>query len=119
MNNIWIDAKEGDNAHICVVFVNGIPFKKRIGKATRVQAKFTALIEALNMLQQDGRTKAIIYTDERYIVRQMTMPVSVNKNIPSHVNLRNRAMSLYKNMRNCRIMFLPTTEIKKHTSANM
>jgi ribonuclease HI len=115
MVQIWIDAEPGDNAEICVVFQGAPPIKKQIGKATAVQAKYTAIIQALSLLTTEREKKAKIFTDDKYIADTMSNGTRVNGKYPSHVRLARKAISLKKKIQDFEVILVPTEKLRKMT----
>jgi ribonuclease HI len=67
---IWIFAKKGEDADAVFVFQNGIKISKKIGKATKTQADYKAMHEAMDMAAKE-KGKMILYTESALIVGQL------------------------------------------------
>ncbi len=78
---------------------------RRIGVATNNEAEYTALIEALQFLEKNHRSKeAVIYTDSQLVVRQMHGEYRVKS--PSLILLYNRARRLKEKLPLVRLMHI-------------
>lgn len=119
MTAVWIDGQEGDDAQICVVFEDFPPViaRKTIGRATEVQAKFNALIQALSVLTTERAKHVVVFSDNEYIVNTMTNGWTVNENYPSHVVLHKRAMKLKNKIEKFNMKLIPTEQLKKQMTA--
>jgi ribonuclease HI len=89
---------------------------KKIGKATEVQAKFNALIQALSVLTTERAEQAVVFSDNEYIVRIMTDGWKVNDNYPSHVELHKRAVKLKNQIKDFKMKLIPERQLKQKTN---
>ena len=112
MTIVLIDAKPGDDAEICVKF-DKVKTTKKIGKATEVQAKYNALIQALSMLATERASSVTVYLDNEYIVKTMNEECKINGKYPSHKLLNERAIKLKKKIKNFKIKLISTKQLKK------
>jgi len=110
---VWIYAEGGSNARTCVLLQGNLPLWSEIGRATETQAKYKALIQALDLLSKEKTKRIIIYTDCRYLIGQLSKKWSVNPSTYSHVRLLNRARDLKKQVKNCFITYMTKTELKQ------
>jgi hypothetical protein len=111
MQRVWIDSK---GSEVCVVFDGCLPLRRKINGGSVVQAKYRALITALELLRVDKPRRSVIYLDNRYIVDQFLKNKSPA--VVSHVRLFDKARSLLRDVPGCRLMYLPRSELRKYSN---
>jgi len=111
VTKVWVDASSGDDAETCIIFKSGVLLKQKIGSASATQAKFKAVIQALEILGSEKHKKILIYTDCNYLVELFAKKWHAKSN--SHKRLFNKAQHLKRKL-NCDIVFMPTTTLRTY-----